>query len=89
MPISILYHDRENRAINLRKKRPTLNRLIVNIFIFRWKKMKSCVIFAYSDRNDSIVKYLEIIKGLELLVHEDKKYSVQIKLEWENLNKLN
>jgi hypothetical protein len=63
--------------------------------------MKSCVAFAYSDKTDSIVKYLERVKGYDYLVHEDKKkqeqdsyeemlkLSVQIKLVLENLLKLN
>ena len=46
------------------EKRQTLTRLINNLFTFGSKEVKSCVAFACSDKNDSIVKHLERIEGL-------------------------
>ena len=57
------------------EKRQILTRLINMLFTYRSKDIKSCVVFAYSDKTDSIVKYLERIKGYEYLVYEDKKKS--------------
>ena len=59
------------------EKRQTLTRLINLLFTNRSNDMKSCVAFAYSDKTDSIVKYLERVKGYGYLVHEDKKKQEQ------------
>ena len=60
------------------EKRQTLTKLINSLFSVRAKEMKSCVAFAYSEKNDSLVKYLEKLRGHEALVHEDKKKEGQI-----------
>jgi len=61
------------------EKRQTLTRLINTLFINKGKEMKSCVAFAYSERNDSLVRYLENIRLHEnMLKHEDKKKQGEI-----------
>ena len=60
------------------EKRQTLTKLINSLFSLRAKDMKSCVAFAYSEKNDSLVKYLEKLRGHEPLVHDDKKKEGQI-----------
>ena len=39
--------------------RQTLTNLINSLFTLRGKKMNSCLVFAYSKKSESIVKYLE------------------------------
>ena len=55
------------------EKRQTLTRLINALFINRAGEMKSCVAFAYTKSMDSIVLYLERIKGKKNLEHDEKK----------------
>jgi hypothetical protein len=51
----------------------TLTGLINTLYIGHEKEMKSCLVFAYTDKTANIVKYLETIKGHEILKHNDKK----------------
>ena len=57
------------------EKRQTLTRLIHLLFTNRQDKakMKSCVAFAYWDKEDTLVKALVGIKGILPLKHDDKK----------------
>ena len=58
--------------LNAEKRQAIIN--IINIlFTGHEKDMKSCLVFAYYDKNSSFVKYLETIKGREKLEHLDKK----------------
>ena len=66
------------------EKRQTLTKLINTLFNSRANEMKSCVAFAYSEKNDSLVKYLEKLRGHQPLVHDDKKKEGQ-KLYNENV----
>ena len=59
------------------EKRQTLTKLINTLFANKKGQMKSCLAFAYSDKSDSIVQYLERIKGHEYLKHDDKKKEQQ------------
>jgi hypothetical protein len=54
-------------------KRQTLTGLINTLFSGHENEMKSCLIFAYSDKTATIVQYLERIKGRKKLEHKDKK----------------
>ena len=55
------------------EKRQTLTEIINTLFIGHEKEMKSCLVFAYSDKSSIIVEYLERTKGLKKLEHNDKK----------------
>ena len=59
------------------EKRQTLTKLINSLFINKGIDMKSCVAFAYEEKTDSIVMYLEKLNGRKPLVHEDKKKQQQ------------
>ena len=39
----------------------------------RLNEMNSCVVFAYSDKNDNLLNYLKNIRGCKYLSHDDKK----------------
>ena len=62
-------------------KRQTLTGLINTLFSGHENEMKSCLIFAYSDKTATIVQYLERIKGRKKLEHKDKKKGEQILYE--------
>ena len=66
------------------EKRQTLTKLINTLFNSGANEMKSCVAFAYSEKNDSLVKYLEKLRGHQPLFHDDKKKEGQ-KLYNENV----
>ena len=53
-------------------QRLILTRIINTLFTGHEKDMKSCLVFAYSDKTSTIVQYLERIKGHEKLEHKDK-----------------
>ena len=53
-------------------KRQTLTGLINTLFTGRENEMKSCLAFAYSDKNATIVQYLERIRGRKKLEHANK-----------------
>ena len=53
-------------------QRLVLTRIINTLFTGHEKEMKSCLVFAYSDKTSTIVQYLERIKGHEQLEHKDK-----------------
>ena len=65
------------------EKRQTLTRLIHLLFTNRQDKakMKSCVAFAYWDKEDTLVKALVGIKGILPLKHDDKKKEKQKEYE--------
>ena len=60
------------------EKAQTLTGIINNLFIGHEKEMKSCLVFAYSDKNSTIVEYVERIKGRRKLEHNDKKKNTEI-----------
>ena len=66
------------------ERRQTLTRLINILYSSRKNEMKSCVAFAYSKKEDSLVKALEGITGHEYLKHDDMKKKEQ-KLYDENV----
>ena len=53
--------------------RQTLTNLINSLFTLRGKKMNSCLVFAYSKKSESIVKYLEGIIGHKILERREAK----------------
>jgi hypothetical protein len=53
-------------------QRLILTGIINTLFTGHEKEMKSCLVFAYSDKTSTIVQYLERIKGHEKLEHKDK-----------------
>ena len=58
-------------------KRQILTGLINLLYIGHEKEMKSCLVFVYSDKNLTIVTYLERIKERKTLKHKDKKKDEQ------------
>ena len=62
-------------------KRQALIALINHLFTGYENEMKSCLVFAYSDKTATIVQYLERIKGRKKLEHKDMKKSEQILYE--------
>ena len=60
------------------EKRQILTGLVSKLFTGHEEEMKSCVVFAYSDRTSSIVQYLERIKGKKKLEHKNKKKGEKI-----------
>ena len=54
-------------------KRQVMTGLVNNLFTGHEDEIKSCVVFAYSDKTSSIVQYLERIKGKKKLEHKNKK----------------
>ena len=59
------------------KKRQILTGLINILYIGHEKEMKSCLVFVYSDKNSTIVTYLDRIKYRKKLQHKDKKKDEQ------------
>ena len=59
------------------EKRQVLTGLINNLYIGKEKEMKSCLVFVYSDKNLTIVQYLERLKKKKKLEHKDKKKDEQ------------
>ena len=55
------------------QKRQTLIKLINLLFSNKGKDMKSCIAFAYSKKDDSLVKALEGISGHKFLIHDSMK----------------
>jgi hypothetical protein len=53
--------------------RQTLTNLINSLFTLKGKKMNSCLVFAYSKKGESIVKYLEGIIGHKILERKNSK----------------
>ena len=60
------------------EKRQTLTNLINTLYMGHDKEMKSCLAFAYSEKNSTIVQYLETIKGKKILFHKDKRINQEI-----------
>ena len=58
-------------------KRQILTGLINLLYIGHEKEMKSCLVFVYSDKNLTIVTYLERIKEKKKLEHKDKNKNEQ------------
>ena len=65
--------------------RQTLTNLVNSLFTLREEKMKSCLVFAYSKKGESIVQYLERIKGHKYLEKRDDKTKLEEKLYDENV----
>ena len=63
------------------EKRQTFTKVIENLFTGHEKDMKSCLVFAYYNKNTPFVQYLERIKGREKLEHLDKKKEGEILYE--------
>ena len=55
------------------EKRQTLTNLINSLYIGHEKEMRSCLIFAYKEKDHTIVRYLENLRMHEILQHKDKK----------------
>jgi len=63
------------------EKRQILTGIINTLFTGHEKEMKSCLVFAYSDKTSTIVQYLERIKGHEKLEHKNKNKEPKILYE--------
>ena len=59
------------------KQRQILTGLINLLYIGHEKEMKSCLVFVYSDKNLTIVQYLDRINERKKLQHKDKKKDEQ------------
>ena len=55
------------------QKRQVLTSMINMLYIGHEKEMKSCLVFVYSDKNLTIVQYLERIKEQKSLKHKDRR----------------
>ena len=62
-------------------KRQILTGLINTLFSGHENEMKSCLVFAYSDKTATIVQYLERIKGKQKLEHKDKTKDMEFTYE--------